>query len=740
MLHGQAGRGARAGRRTQAPHLDVSVFARGLLDRVVTRLYFPDEPAANAADPVLASVDDRTGAHADRRAPTDDGYRFDIRLQGDDETVFFADLSRAGLLRRRPGPRRRRRGAVGRRRPGCRRMLDVEAALARAAARRRRRAARRRPRRSPRACARRRVDPADARPRRPPPAATRWCRWCGALRAALARTTPPLRPPRSDQPGHPGHRGDAGGRAGARRRCWPTSTPPPTPPPAWPPPTATPPMAGRTLLQQAVPTTFGLKAAGWLAGLDEAAARLAEVGAEPPGRPARRRGRHAGRARRRRARRSPRGSRRELGLAEPVLPWHTDRTRSAELAGALGAAAGAVGKVGPRRDAAAQNEVGEVAEGAPRRVVGDGAQAQPGRGGQRARPRAAQAPGLVATLLAAMVQEHERAAGAWHAEWRPLRELLVAAGLGRVWLRDLPGRAAGAPATRCGRTCDRLLTVAGGALDLGQRARPGGRRACRPGDRPEAPHERRDRCTTLWTVRPDAPVLLLGSVAGHRRPRCGRRRCRRWPRGSGWSGTTTAGTAAPRCRPARTRWPTWAATCWRCSTGSDVARAHVGGLSLGGMVAMWLGGARARAGRPAGARLHVGQARPADLWAERAAVARGQGLAAHRRRGGRPLAHARVRQRAPRRRRASCGRCFLATPADGYAGVLRRHPDDGPRARPGPDRRRRRWSWPGLDDEATPPEHAKRIARPRSPAAGWRWWPGRRTWPTCPTRTWSPNW
>ena len=72
----------------EAPHLDVSVFGRGLLDRVVTRLYFADEPAANAADPVLRTV------HPARRAtllavPDAAGYRFDIRLQGPDETVFF---------------------------------------------------------------------------------------------------------------------------------------------------------------------------------------------------------------------------------------------------------------------------------------------------------------------------------------------------------------------------------------------------------------------------------------------------------------------------------------------------------------------------------------------------------------------------------------------------------------------------------------------------------------------------
>jgi protocatechuate 3,4-dioxygenase alpha subunit len=73
----------------QAPHIDVSVFARGMLHRVVTRIYFADEAAANAEDPVLAAVP------ADRRESllaqqVDGGYRIDIHLQGPDETVFFA--------------------------------------------------------------------------------------------------------------------------------------------------------------------------------------------------------------------------------------------------------------------------------------------------------------------------------------------------------------------------------------------------------------------------------------------------------------------------------------------------------------------------------------------------------------------------------------------------------------------------------------------------------------------------
>jgi protocatechuate 3,4-dioxygenase, alpha subunit len=75
---------------TEAPHLDVSVFARGLLGRLVTRVYFPDEADANAADPVLASIED-PAARARLVAVADgDGLRFDIRLQGERETPFLA--------------------------------------------------------------------------------------------------------------------------------------------------------------------------------------------------------------------------------------------------------------------------------------------------------------------------------------------------------------------------------------------------------------------------------------------------------------------------------------------------------------------------------------------------------------------------------------------------------------------------------------------------------------------------
>ncbi|HTT88733.1 MAG TPA: hypothetical protein VMF65_04205, partial [Acidimicrobiales bacterium] len=81
-----------AGGQPQAPHIDVSIFARGLLQRLVTRIYFPDEEALNATDPVLSSLGDaglasRLVASGEADSPS---LRFDIRLQGDQETVFFA--------------------------------------------------------------------------------------------------------------------------------------------------------------------------------------------------------------------------------------------------------------------------------------------------------------------------------------------------------------------------------------------------------------------------------------------------------------------------------------------------------------------------------------------------------------------------------------------------------------------------------------------------------------------------
>ncbi len=75
--------------RTQAPHIDVSVFSRGMLDRSVTRIYFPDEEAANDADPVLESVPAGRRATLIAAPAGDNLLRFDIHMQGEDETVFF---------------------------------------------------------------------------------------------------------------------------------------------------------------------------------------------------------------------------------------------------------------------------------------------------------------------------------------------------------------------------------------------------------------------------------------------------------------------------------------------------------------------------------------------------------------------------------------------------------------------------------------------------------------------------
>jgi len=220
------------------------------------------------------------------------------------------------------------------------------------------------------------------------------------------------------------------------------------------------PMAGRTLLQQALPTTFGLKAAGWMVALDEAATRLAEVGRY---RLAVQLGGAAGTL----SALAPAGLRvlariaELLDLAEPLLPWHTDRTRPAELATALGMAAGVMGKVARDVTLLAQNEVGEVAEGAP---GGSSAMAHKRNpvAAVSAAACAAQAPGLVATMLAAMPHEHERAAGAWHAEWRPLPQLLVAVGSSAAWLRDCLEHLVVDPAAMR-RNLDALLRVLGEA-------------------------------------------------------------------------------------------------------------------------------------------------------------------------------------------------------------------------------------------------------------------------------------
>jgi protocatechuate 3,4-dioxygenase alpha subunit len=73
----------------QAPHIAVSIFARGLLKHLVTRIYFPEEEEANASDTVLASVEDPEFRDMLVARARDDGYMFDVHLQGEKQTVFF---------------------------------------------------------------------------------------------------------------------------------------------------------------------------------------------------------------------------------------------------------------------------------------------------------------------------------------------------------------------------------------------------------------------------------------------------------------------------------------------------------------------------------------------------------------------------------------------------------------------------------------------------------------------------
>jgi 3-carboxy-cis,cis-muconate cycloisomerase len=197
------------------------------------------------------------------------------------------------------------------------------------------------------------------------------------------------------------------------------------------------PMMGRTLLQQALPTTFGLVAATWAMGLDAAGARLAQVRTD---RLAAQLGGPAGTL----SGYGPGGGAvverfaARLGLAVPVAPWHTERTRIVDLAGALAGVAAAAGKPALDIVLLAQDEVGEVREEA----AGSGGSSSMAHkhnpiGAVSARAAAAQAPGLTATLLAAAGgHELQRAAGAWHAEWEPLRGLLRAAGSAVSWLAE----------------------------------------------------------------------------------------------------------------------------------------------------------------------------------------------------------------------------------------------------------------------------------------------------------------
>jgi 3-carboxy-cis,cis-muconate cycloisomerase len=197
-------------------------------------------------------------------------------------------------------------------------------------------------------------------------------------------------------------------------------------------------MAGRTLLQQALPTTFGLKAAGWLVSVLEVRRRLLSVRKREL---AVQLGGAAGTL----ASLGDSGVSvlgefaRELGLAEPLVPWHTDRFRVAEIGGALALIAGVLGKMALDVILMAQTEVGEVAEPAGE-----------GRGGSSTLPHkrnpilsvtaaanARRVRYLSQTLSSAMAQEHERAAGAWHSEWEALSDALALSGGAVAAMREV---------------------------------------------------------------------------------------------------------------------------------------------------------------------------------------------------------------------------------------------------------------------------------------------------------------
>ncbi|MCQ4330963.1 3-carboxy-cis,cis-muconate cycloisomerase [Pseudomonas stutzeri] len=184
------------------------------------------------------------------------------------------------------------------------------------------------------------------------------------------------------------------------------------------------PMAGRTWLQHATPVTLGMKIAGWLGAVTRHRERLQAIkprllslqfgGASGSLAALGEQGWPVSQA-----------LADELQLTLPEQPWHTQRDRLVEFAALLGMIAGSLGKLGRDLSLLMQTDVGEVFE-----------PSAPGKGGSSTMPHkrnpvgsavmisaATRAPGLVATLLSAMPQEHERSLGLWHAEWETLPEL-----------------------------------------------------------------------------------------------------------------------------------------------------------------------------------------------------------------------------------------------------------------------------------------------------------------------------
>jgi 3-carboxy-cis,cis-muconate cycloisomerase len=184
------------------------------------------------------------------------------------------------------------------------------------------------------------------------------------------------------------------------------------------------PMAGRTWLQHATPVTLGMKIAGWLGAISRHRQRLAEI---KPRLLCLQFGGASGSlaALGDRAWAVSEALADELSLNLPDQPWHTQRDRLVEFASLLGMIAGSLGKLGRDLALLMQTDVAEVFE-----------PSAPGKGGSSTMPHkrnpvgsavmisaATRAPGLVATMLSAMPQEHERSLGLWHAEWETLPEL-----------------------------------------------------------------------------------------------------------------------------------------------------------------------------------------------------------------------------------------------------------------------------------------------------------------------------
>jgi 3-carboxy-cis,cis-muconate cycloisomerase len=197
-------------------------------------------------------------------------------------------------------------------------------------------------------------------------------------------------------------------------------------------------MLGRTLLQAALPTTFGLKVAGWLgairrnharldAAFEEAmilqfggaAGTLASLGDQ---------GIAVGKA-----------LAAELGIGYAEGPWHTHRDRLAALMCALGVLAGSLGKMARDISLLSQNEVAEAAE--PTAEGRGGSSAMPHKqnpvGSTLALSAAYRVPGLVSTFLSSMVQEHERALGGWQSEWATISAIVQAASLAATSMADV---------------------------------------------------------------------------------------------------------------------------------------------------------------------------------------------------------------------------------------------------------------------------------------------------------------